>query len=51
MGGHTVITEFNGDSVVRYMTIDKVPDCIGVMKFKRMADEDMPEKKEIEMED
>ena len=24
--GHTVITEFKGDEVTRYMTIDKKPD-------------------------
>ena len=22
----------------RYMTIEKVPDCVGVMKFRRMVD-------------
>jgi len=49
--GHTVITEFNGDCCTRYMTIDKVPDCIGVMKFKRIKEGEEPEKKEIEMED
>merc|ERR1711976_819674 len=36
--GHTVVTEFKGDEVTRYMTIDKNPDCIGVMKFRRMVD-------------
>jgi len=47
--GHTVITEFNGDHVTRYMTIDKVPDCIGVMKFKRMSEDDEKiENKEID---
>jgi len=49
--GHTVITEFNGDKVVRYMTIDKVPDCIGVMKFERIKEEEEAESKEIDMED
>lgn len=49
--GHTVITEFSGDKVVRYMTIDKVPDCIGVMKFERMKDEDEIEKKVVDMDD
>ena len=33
----------------RYMTIDKVPDCIGVMKFERMKDEDENETKEVDM--
>ena len=30
----------------RYMTIDKVPDCIGVMKFERVKDGDEKEKEE-----
>lgn len=50
--GHTVITEFNGDSVTRYMTIHKVPDCIGVMKFQRLMEGELEiENKEIEMDD
>jgi len=36
--GHTVITEFKGDEVTRYMTIHKQPDVIGVMKFRRYVD-------------
>ena len=28
------------------MTIDKVPDCIGVMKFERVKDGDEKEKEE-----
>ena len=36
--GHTVITEFKGDEVTRYMTIDKKPDVVGIMKFRRMVD-------------
>jgi len=49
--GHTVITEFCGDKVTRYMTIDKVPDCIGVMKFERVKDEDEREEKEVDLDD
>jgi hypothetical protein len=49
--GHTVITEFCGDKVTRYMTIDKVPDCIGVMKFERVKDEDENESKEVDLDD
>merc|ERR1711923_403529 len=37
--GHCVVTEFNGDEIIRYMTIEKVPDCTGVMKFTRMKDD------------
>jgi len=48
--GHTVITEFCGDKVTRYMTIDKVPDCIGVMKFERVKDGDETEGKEVDMD-
>jgi len=36
--GHTVITEFKGHECTRYMTIEKNPDCVGVMKFRRMVD-------------
>ena len=36
--GHTVVTEFKGDEVTRYMTIDKKPDVVGIMKFRRMVD-------------
>ena len=36
--GHTVVTEFKGDEVTRYMTIHKQPDVVGVMKFRRMVD-------------
>jgi len=36
--GHTVVTEFKGDEVTRYMTIDKNPDVVGVMKFRRLVD-------------
>merc|ERR1712179_626020 len=36
--GHTVVTEFKGHECTRYMTIEKVPDCVGVMKFRRMVD-------------
>eukprot|EP00092_Neocalanus_flemingeri_P002965 GFUD01003172.1.p1 GENE.GFUD01003172.1~~GFUD01003172.1.p1 ORF type:complete len:175 (-),score=61.91 GFUD01003172.1:1140-1664(-) len=49
--GHTVITEFNGDEVVRYMTIDKVPDCTGLMKFTRMKVEKDIKVTEIEEDD
>ena len=35
----------------RYMTIDKVPDCIGVMKFERIKEGEEAESKEIDMED
>ena len=49
--GHTVITEFNGDQVVRYMTIDKVPDCTGVMKFTRMTEGKVIPVNEIEADD
>jgi len=33
------------------MTIDKVPDCTGVMKFTRMKDEKAVQVKEIDDED
>ena len=33
------------------MTIDKVPDCIGVMKFERVKDGDEKETKEVDMDD
>merc|ERR1712193_161291 len=36
--GHTVVTEFKGNECTRYMTIEKNPDCVGVMKFRRMVD-------------
>lgn len=49
--GHTVITEFNGDNVTRYMTIHKQPDCIGVMKFRRMKNKEDVEVKEIDYDD
>jgi fatty acid-binding protein 3 len=49
--GHTVITEFNGDNVTRYMTIDKVPECIGVMKFTRMQDGEEKNQEEIDLDD
>lgn len=48
--GHTVITEFDGDNVTRYMTIEKVPDCVGVMKFTRMKEDQKIETKEVEEE-
>ena len=35
----------------RYMTIDKVPDCIGVMKFERVKEGDENEEKEVDLED
>ena len=35
----------------RYMTIDKVPDCIGVMKFERVKEGEEKEAKEVEMDD
>ena len=37
--------------LTRYMTIDKVPDCIGVMKFERVKDGDEKETKEVDMDD
>merc|ERR1712211_101732 len=49
--GHTVITEFCGDKVTRYMTIDKVPDCIGVMKFERVKEGEERETKEVDLQD
>merc|ERR1712227_230405 len=36
--GHTVVTEFKGHECTRYMTIDKQPDVIGVMKFRGLVD-------------
>jgi len=36
--GHTVITEFKGDTITRYMTIEKQPDVVGKMKFQRYVD-------------
>jgi len=36
--GHTVVTEFKGHECTRYMTIEKNPDCVGMMKFRRMVD-------------
>ena len=33
------------------MTIDKVPDCIGVMKFERVKEGEEKEAKEVEMDD
>merc|ERR1712024_142134 len=36
--GHTVVTEFKGHECTRYMTIEKVPDVVGIMKFRRMVD-------------
>ena len=33
------------------MTIDKVPDCIGVMKFERVKEGDENEEKEVDLED
>ena len=33
------------------MTIDKVPDCIGVMKFERVKDGDENEEKEVDLDD
>merc|ERR1712038_2223216 len=51
VAGHTVITEFCGDKVTRYMTIDKVPDCIGVMKFERVKEGEEKETKEVDMQD
>merc|ERR1712228_611684 len=35
--GDTVVTEFKGHECTRYMTIEKNPDCVGVMKFRRMV--------------
>jgi hypothetical protein len=49
--GHTVITEFCGDKVTRYMTIDKVPDCIGLMKFERVKEGEEKETKEVDLQD
>jgi len=46
--GHTVVTEFKGHECTRYMTIDKNPDCIGVMKFRRMVDGKVLEAEAIE---
>ena len=37
--------------LTRYMTIDKVPDCIGVMKFERVKDGDENEEKEVDLDD
>ena len=37
--------------MTRYMTIDKVPDCIGVMKFERVKDGEVNEEKEVDMDD
>ena len=37
--------------LTRYMTIDKVPDCIGVMKFERVKEGDENEEKEVDLED
>ena len=37
--------------LTRYMTIDKVPDCIGVMKFERVKDGDENEEKEEDLDD
>merc|ERR1712051_134302 len=36
--GHTVVTEFKGNECTRFMTIDKNPDVVGIMKFRRMVD-------------
>lgn len=36
--------------LTRYMTIDKVPDCIGVMKFERVKEGDEKEAKEVDMD-
>ena len=33
------------------MTIDKVPDCIGVMKFKRTGKDEKIDIKEVDYED
>lgn len=46
--GHTVITEFNGDQVIRYMTIHKKPDCQGMMKFQRVKEGTLIVEEEIE---
>jgi len=46
--GHTVVTEFKGHECTRYMTIDKNPDVIGVMKFRRMVDGKVLEAREVE---
>merc|ERR1711990_1374044 len=46
--GHTVVTEFKGNECTRYMTIDKNPDVIGVMKFRRMVDGKVVEAREVE---
>merc|ERR1711936_1181248 len=45
--GHTVVTEFKGNECTRYMTIDKNPDVIGVMKFRRMVDGKVVEATEV----
>ena len=34
--------------LIRYMTIDKVPDCTGLMKFTRMHDGKTVQAREIE---
>ena len=33
------------------MTIDKVPDCIGVMKFERVKEGEERETKEVDLQD
>ena len=33
------------------MTIDKVPDCIGVMKFERVKEGEEKETKEVDLQD
>ena len=38
-------------SLFRYMTIDKVPDCTGLMKFTRLTEEKAVAVKEIEEDD
>merc|ERR1712088_378649 len=45
--GHTVVTEFKGHECPRYMTIDKNPDVIGVMKFRRLVDGKVLEATEV----
>jgi len=45
--GHTVVTEFKGHECTRYMTIEKNPDCVGVMKFRRMVDGKVLETTEV----
>jgi len=46
--GHTVVTEFNGDEVIRYMVIHKKPHVKGKMTFRRVRNDEKIEQIEIE---